>query len=85
MMTRHGITNPTRKKNFFGDDPFFFKIVQLNVASSSPRRPHTSKRGGSWRGKERNLLKILSNEKSIEIFTIIAKLMDQTRNSCKVM
>lgn len=54
MMTRHGITNPTRKKNFFGDDPSFFKIVQLNVASSNPRRPHTSKSGGSWWFKKKN-------------------------------
>ena len=43
-MATHGRRKPKMKRNFFGDFPSFFRIVQEKVALSRPRVPHT------WRG-----------------------------------
>jgi len=41
-MTMQGIRKPKANRNFFGDFPSFFKIVQENVGASRPNVPQES-------------------------------------------
>lgn len=45
MMMKHGSKNPTEKMNFFGDRPFFFKIVQEKVSGAYPSSPQSPMSG----------------------------------------
>ena len=52
MMAMQGSRKPKMKKNFLGDLPSFLRIVQEKVASSRPRVPQSSNRGGRIIPKE---------------------------------
>jgi hypothetical protein len=47
MMTL-GKTKPAKKMNFFGEVPFFLRIVQEKVSWSKPREPQTPNIGIIW-------------------------------------
>jgi len=53
-MARQGKVKPRRKRNILGDLPLSScLIVQVKVSLSSPKVPHTDKRGGTIQPKEK--------------------------------
>ncbi len=58
-MTTKGHKNPMESKNGIGEDPFFFRMVQLNVFGSYPSLPQISKSGSNIIPNEINLKWIL--------------------------
>lgn len=45
-MTKQGIRIPKTNKNFLGERPSFFRMVQEKVGGSNPNFPHASIIGG---------------------------------------